>query len=118
MDQGGVRGHDDGWQRRNLWLRRGLRISGDGAISRHVVGENLVDAKDDVGEEQRRFDGATAAAADAVRTEKDGGGHCDADEGSIEVADLRELSNSPEEVNGTGNDGTGEDEEDNLQGTD
>lgn len=50
VDQGGVRRHDDGRQRRNLWLRRGLRISGNGAISRHIVGENLVDAEDDVGE--------------------------------------------------------------------
>ena len=118
MDQGGVRSHDDGRQRRNLWLRRGLRVSGNGAISRHVVGENLVDAKDDVGKQQRGFNRAAAAAANAIRTEEDGGGHCYANEGSVEVADLRELGDSPEEVYGTGNDGTGEDEENDLQGAD
>lgn len=74
----------------------------------------MVDAEDDVGEEERRLDGAAPATANAICTKEDGRGHGDTNQGGIKVADLRELGDSPEEVDGAGDDGAREDEEDNL----
>ena len=74
-----------------------------------IVGEDLVDAEDDVGEEEGAFDGVAFAAADAPGAEEDGAGDGYADEGCVDVADLGEVGYAPEEVDRAGDDGGGHD---------
>lgn len=59
-----VRSHEDGRERGEITRlrRRGDLLDGMRGL---VVGEDLVDAEHDVGEEQRALDGVTAAAADS-----------------------------------------------------
>lgn len=110
-----VRGHDDRGERWEIGLQRCRLLRRRGSLGRGlVVGKDLVDAEDNVGKEQRRLDGVTAAATDAESTKENRRGHGHANERSVEVVDLREAGDPPEEVGGARDDGSREDEEDNL----
>ena len=116
VEQGRVRRHDDGRERGEVGLRgSGLLGGRRGLGGGLVVGEDLVDGEDGVGKQQGRLHGVTASAGDAEGAQEGDRGHGDADEGGIEIADLREGDDAPQEVDGAGDDGGGEDEEDDLQ---
>lgn len=86
-----------------------------GAIGREVVGKDLIDTEHDVSKEKRRFDGTAAATANAVCAEEHSRGHGDANKSGINIADLRELGNAPQEIDGASNDGAGKCKQDNLR---
>ena len=81
-----------------------------------VIGEDLVHAQHDVGEEQRRLDRVAAPAADAPRAQDHGRGDRDADQDGVDVVELRELRDAPEEVDGARDGGGREDKEGDLDG--
>lgn len=69
-----------------------------------IVREDLVYAKDNIGKQQRALDRIALTASDAPSSKEDGACDCDTYECSINVANFREPSNPPEEVNGAGDD--------------
>ena len=114
LQDGGVRGHDDGRKGRKVgggrWRRGGVR----GGSGRLIVGKDLVDAEDDVGEQERGLDRVTLAGADAPRGEEDGARDGDADEGGIDVGDGGKVGDAPQEVDGRRDDRRTEHEEADL----
>lgn len=63
-----------------------------------IVGEDLVEAQDDVGEEKRAFYWISFPATYTPSTKEDRTCNGNANQSSIDVADVWEPSNSPEEV--------------------
>jgi len=63
-----------------------------------VVGEDLINAKDHICEEQRALHRVAFTTPYAPSTEEDGASDCDSYECGIDVADLWEFRHSPEEV--------------------
>lgn len=113
MEESRVGRHDYGGQRREIWLRGGLRVRYN--IRRwEVVGEDLIDAEDNIGKEQRGLDGVALSAGDAEGAQENGRSHGDADENSIIVANMGELGDAPEEVEGARDDGAGQGKEGDL----
>ena len=65
--------------------------------------------------QQRGFDWVTACADDSPSTKEDGSGDGDTNENGIDVVDLREGGDAPEEVDSGRNDRGGADEEPDLR---
>ena len=64
-----------------------------------IVREDLIDAEDNICEQQRTLDRIAFAASDTPGSEKTGASYCDTYQCRIDVADLREPSDPPKEVN-------------------
>ena len=95
-----------------------------------VVGEDLVDAKSNIGElqalaenvvaggqthQKRRFDRVAPSTDDTPSAEENSGCDSDTDQDGVDVADLGKGSDAPEEVNGGRDDGRGGDEKADLK---
>jgi len=115
MEESGVGRHNYGGQWREVWLRGWLLFRC--SIGRwEVVGEDLIDAENNIGEEQRGLDRITLSACNTEGAQENGRSHGDADENSIGVANMGELRNAPEEVERARNDGAGQGKEGDLSG--
>lgn len=73
MHEGRVRGHDNGRERREVSSLRGRGNLFHG-VRWLIVGEYLVDAQDDISEEQRALDGVAASTANTPSTQDNGAG--------------------------------------------
>ncbi|KFY43500.1 hypothetical protein V494_01938 [Pseudogymnoascus sp. VKM F-4513 (FW-928)] len=83
VDERRVRGHDDWWEGRELGLRlRGCCCGGRGGF----------------GGGERALDWVAPAATDAPRAEEDGGCNRDSDQCGVDISDLGEVRDAPEEV--------------------
>lgn len=100
IDQRRVGGHDDGWEGRELRLRLcGCCCGGRGGLGRgQVIREDLVYAEDDVCEEQGALDWVAPPTTDAPCAEEYGCCNRNPDECGIDVSDLGEVRDTPEEV--------------------
>ena len=65
--------------------------------------------------QQRRFDRIAPRTDDAPPTEENGSGDGHSDEDGVDIADLGECGDAPKEVDGSGDDGGGRDQETNLR---
>ena len=110
MEKGRVGCHDYRRKRGKVGLCRGLGV-GILRVRRHVVCKNLVDAQDDVCEEQRRLDGVPLAAPDSIPAEEEGRRHGDTYQSRVQIVNLGKSRNPPQEVDGSADYGAGEDEQ-------
>ena len=121
MEDGGVARHQDRWEGwevafvHDVGFLASARFVGVGGL---VVGEDLVDAEGDVGEEEAGFDDVAAAGAEAPNAEEEGAGDGHADQDGVLAVDSREGADAPEEVEGAGDDAAGEDEQADHPGVD
>jgi hypothetical protein len=99
-----------------------------------VIGEDLVDAQGHIGElvkislpkqarqryevtyKQRALNGVTLATTNTPDTKEKGAGDSNANQDSVDITELREGCDSPEEVDGTRNDRGRGDQQSDLQG--
>ena len=84
-------------------------------MGRLVVREDLVDAEDDVGEHEGRFDGVATAGADPPCAEEYRNCYGAAKEDGIEIVDILELKPAPQEVKRARYHGGGKDKKANLE---
>lgn len=75
MEECRVRCHDDGWKRRDVGLGALLALCLARFLGGEVVGEDLVDAEDNVGEQERRLNRVSSPASNTESAEEDGSGH-------------------------------------------
>lgn len=113
MHEGGVRRHDDGRERgkvASLRRRRNMLHWVRGLVIR----EDLIDAENNVGKEQRALYGISAPTANAPGAQDNCACNGDPDQSGIHVGDLRELKNTPEEVDRAGDDSGRKDQKTDL----
>ena len=113
MDQRGVGRHYDRWQRRKVCRLRRRRDLFD-RMRWGVVGEDLIDAENNIGEQEGAFHRVPAAAPNTPSAQYHSASDRHADQSGVNVGDFREAENAPEEIDRAGYDGGGQNQETDL----
>lgn len=94
MHESGVRCHNDGRKRREIsrLRRRWTRLNWSGWL---IVGEDLVNAKNNIGEKKRALDRIPTAAANSPGTQDHSTRDGHPNQGRIDIGYLGELKDAP-----------------------